>query len=109
MAIWPYAYQCLFMSVTVDTFPYMGFNGPFLFDVSLSKCCKYTIIWKGLKTPKYIIAIGTLYELRPGDKLSSILGQPIHFSLVLLGLKYFAGKSTVAYFGRRYQNELRKG
>ena len=41
----------------------MGFNGPFLFDVSLSKCCKYTIIWRGLKTPKYkavppCIAIG---------------------------------------------------
>ena len=39
-----YAMRNLCLSVTVDTFPYMGFNGPFLFNVSLSKCCKYTII-----------------------------------------------------------------
>ena len=45
------AYQCLSVPVTVDTFPYMGFNGPFISNVSLSKCCKYTIIIIGLWSP----------------------------------------------------------
>ena len=36
---------------------YMGFNGPFLFNVSLPKCCKYTII----------SSEGALYVVMPYD------------------------------------------